>query len=221
VLGVELVSILKGTIVYGGQTVTVQDPGIDRITVDKANVSYLGKTVGLVDREVIPVLKAAATYSGQTVTIVDLAATDVVPVGKADVLFAGQTVVITDTGEIPVQPGGGGVSIPPWLDFGRKKRRRYRALEEIEKRLDERIERLETESKEKQQEVAAVLALPKLEQENFEQLLRQQAQVTQMLLEAQRRAEKVRQERIQLAILAQRAAEAIDDEEAITMLLLT
>ena len=50
-------------------------------------------------------------------------------------------------------------------------------------------------------------------------LLRQQAQITQMLHEAQRRAEKVRQERIELDRLARIAAEEADEEEAITMLM--
>jgi hypothetical protein len=148
---------------------------------------------------------------------------EIIPVYPATIRFIGQEVTLTGQGEVPIG-GGGGVTFPPWIVYGRKHRRRYRALEEIEKRLDERIERLKTETKEKQQQVAEVISQPgqiDVLSQQFADLLLQQALITQALLEAQRRAEAVRQERIQLAILAQRAAEAIDEEEAITMLLLT
>ena len=158
--------------------------------------------------------------------------TEIIPVNPAAIRFIGQEVTLTGQGEVqPPIGGGGGVGVPyPWIDYGRKQRRRYRALEEIEKRLDERIERLKTETKEKQQQVAQVISQPwpsvagaqiDVLSQQFAELLLQQALITQALLEAQRRAEAVRQERIQLAILAQRAAEAIDEEEATIMLLLT
>ena len=50
-------------------------------------------------------------------------------------------------------------SVPPWIDYGRKKRRRYRALEEIEKRIDARIEKLKAETKVTQEKVAEALFL--------------------------------------------------------------
>lgn len=224
VVETEVVPVNKATVVFAGQTVALVDPGVDRITVEKADVLYTGKTVTLVEREVIPVLKGTVLYSGKDLTVTDASATEVIPVGKANILFTGQDVVVRDGAAVPIQPpgGGGGVSVPPWIDYGRKKRRRYRALEEIERRLDQRIERLETETRQKQQAVAAVISQPGQDLSlEFAELLRQQVLITQALLEAQRRAELVRQERIQLAILAQRAAEAIDEEEAITMLLLT
>jgi hypothetical protein len=213
--------ISKATVLYTGKPVTLVEREVTPVA--KATVLVTGKTVTVRDAEVTSVLKASIVFAGQTVAIID-PGVDRIIVDKADVLFSGQTVVITDTGAVPIQPPSGGISVPPWIDYGRKQRRRYRALEEIEKRLDERIERLKIETKEKQQQVAAVISQPgqiDVLSQQFAELLLQQAFITQALLEAQRRAEAVRQERIQLAILAQRAAEAIDEEEAITMLLLT
>ena len=162
---------------------------------------------------------------GDTVPLVTALGIDIIPVNPAAIRFTGQEVTLTGQGEVqPPIGGGGGVTVPSWIYYGRKQRRRYRALEEIERRLDKRIETLKTETKEKQQQVAEVISQPgqiDVLSQQFADLLLQQALITQALLEAQRRAEAVRQERIQLAILAQRAAEAIDEEEAITMLLLT
>jgi hypothetical protein len=219
VVTVDTIPVTQATVTFAGKTVTVRDADVTPIT--KAAISLIGKLV--LETETVPINKGTVVFAGQTVALVD-PGVDRITVEKADVLYTGKTVTLVDTAAVPIQPpgGGGGISVPPWIDFGRKKRRRYRALEEIERRLDQRIERLKVETKEKQREVAALLIeLPGLEVDQFAELLRQQALITAMLLEAQRRAEQVRQERIQLAILAQRAAEAIDEEEAITMLLLT
>ena len=175
--------------------------------------------------DIVPVFPAAVLFTGKTITVTDLVGSDVIPVNPGSIRFIGQEVTLTGQGEVkPPLGGGGGVTVPPWIDYGRKQRRRYRALEEIERRLDKRIETLRTETREKQQQVAEVISQPgqiDVLSQQFADLLLQQALITQALLEAQRRAEAVRQERIQLAILAQRAAEAIDEEEAMTMLLLT
>ena len=214
------VPVTKGSVLYTGQTVSVRD--LDVIPVLKAVVTFAGKIVTLRDTEVTVVSKASVVctaqivtsrdsevtvvtratvqFSGQSVIPTDLVG-DVVPIGRATILFSGQTVLVTDTGErLPIQPpgGGGGVFVPPWIDYGRKKRRRYRALEEIEKRIDARIEKLKAETKEKQQQVAEVISQAGTDRRlsrQFAELLRQQTRITALLLEAQRRAERVRQER--------------------------
>jgi hypothetical protein len=205
----------------GGNVVLATDPGAYTLTGTAA-------TFAISDNRVLAAAAGAYALTGSPANFVITApGVDVIPVGKGDILFSGQNIVISTTGEQPPTqlPGGGG-SVPPYIDFGRKKRRRYRALEEIEKRLDERIERLEAESQEKQQKFATVLGSFSTGQtgefvsEQYENLLRRQAQITALLHEAQKRAEKVRQEKIQLAQLARQAFEERDEEEAIIALLL-
>ena len=230
--------------ISGGNAVLPTDPGSYTVTgtaaafittsvvpVLKATVTVTGKTVTIRDTSVVPVAAATVLFAGKTVTIQDLILG--IPVGKADILFTGQNVAISTTGEQPpLVGGGGGVTVPPWRDLGRKKRRRYRALEEIEKRLDQRIERLTAEARQIGEVVprqtgelvpvdvlSQTVVVGQIDVLSHQDLLRRQAQINQMLHEAQRRAEKVRQERIELDRLARIASEEADDEEAIAMLM--
>ena len=202
----------------GGNAVLATDPGAYTLTGAAA-------TFAISDNRVLAAAAGAYALTGAPASFVITApGVDVIPVGKADILFSGQNVTISTTGEQPpiqLPGGGGGVTVPPWRDLDRKRRRRYRALEEIEKRLDERIERLT-------EQVAQLPAqLPKTGQPHeiafYAQLNAQfyapgQFDVLSQLHEAQKRAEKVRQEKIALINLARQIAE--DEEEAIIMVLL-
>lgn len=225
----------------GGNAVLPTDPGAYTLTgmaagfitvtaITKADISFIGQTVTVRDAQVVPVTQASVLFAGKTITIA-LVGTEVIPVGKGDILFTGQNIAISTTGEQPPLIGGGGVSVPPWRDLGRKKRRRYRALEEIEKRLDQRIERLTAEARQIGEVVprqtgelvpgqidvlSQTVVLGQIDVLSHQD---RQAQINQMLHEAQRRAEKVRQERIELDRLARIASEEADDEEAIAMLM--
>ena len=216
----------RWTLLYRPLTVPGRPPAVtDTVPITKGQISLTGKTVTVRELDIIPVNKATVVFGGQTVALVD-PGVDRITVEKADVWFTGQTVTVTDTGVQPpvtLPPGGGGVWVPPWLDYGRKKRRRYRALEEIEARLEKRIEALKAETKQTQEKVAEVMfqAGQTGEFVPFNLLLIEQTRITALLLDTQRRAERVRQEKIELARLAQIAAFEADEEEAIMMLLLT
>jgi hypothetical protein len=247
----DIVTVTPAAITITGQTVAIGEgtpPGNNDVRFATAQTAQTARRGLLYRSLIVPpkvdvavpefvyasrasmrVIRRALLYQSLTgAPLVTPPGVEIIPVFPGGIRFTGQEVTLTGQGEagLPIG-GGGGVTVPPWIDYGRKQRRRYRALEEIERRLDKRIETLKAEKAKldgpQGQQVGVQLAAPDLAQFllNFEQLLNRQAAINAALLEAQRRAEAVRQERIQLAILAQRAAEAIDEEEAITMLLLT
>ena len=224
----EVIPVAAASVTFAGKAVGLTETGFESIAVDPAVVIVTGKPVSIRDAEVLPVGKGTVLFTGQTVTVGDFVSTEVIPVGKGDILFAGQPISVTDTSvEPPVIQLPGGITVPPWRDLDRKKRRRYRALEEIEKRLDARIERLTAQLPKTGQAGELVprqtLVLgqidvlsqfvPGAQQAHFD--------VLSQLHEAQKRAAQVRQERVELAQLARLAAFERDEEEAITMLLLT